>query len=387
MTVNAVLHIAPCFVDLNKEGGGVANVVRQLCLRQIGAGLRVVLICTNTELGAKVAEPAEFIHPSGVEVFIVSQTGSKFTQVLNAYKVIRTKIADHSTVSVAHVHTCFSFVTEISMRLLFKARIPFVFMPHGKLSKHMLSTRRLLKQAWWNIFFKFSISKASALGLVSKNEIDEFEWWPSMPAACVIPNGFERPSHNDVSANLPEKYLLYLGYLDPRKQPEFLVRAFAASKSSETHYLVFVGPDNYNHASTINAAIEECNVKDRVVMFGPAYSYLKWAILSKASCICLPSLGEGLPVVLCESLGSGTPSISSVQCNFPALADNGAGYVIDGFDTATWAQAIDLICLNLRVRQEMSNAALLMSKQYEWSSVSDKWIALYNQIKLSPVNQ
>jgi glycosyltransferase involved in cell wall biosynthesis len=370
-------------VDLEKETGGVANIVRQICLLLRVKGYKVTLICSNTELGKVVANPASFVSPQGISVFVVAQYTMPLLgprcNILNALISAMSESAD--TQAVAHIHTCFSRLTESAMGFFTKNKVPFVFSPHGKLSLNMLGRRKYAKLLWWKFIARKNIQSANYIGLTAKDESAAFEELSLLNKTKIIPNGFSFYLDVDcLTPELPDRYILYLGYLDPRKQPDFLVRAFALTEASRTHKLLFVGPDGYNFGAVITSVATRENLGDKVILFGPAYGGLKWRILRDASCLCLPSLGEGHPVVLCEALGAGLPSVYSSHCNFSEVSTEGAGIEIDGFSEQIWADAIDRAVLDSALHESMVSAAFRLSLSYTWVAAVDKWESLYFQI-------
>ena len=52
---------------------------------------------------------------------------------------------------LAHVHTCFSAISDYSMKYLIEKKINCVFTPHGKLSPAMYKDKKLLK----DVYFQF----------------------------------------------------------------------------------------------------------------------------------------------------------------------------------------------------------------------------------------
>lgn len=374
----SIIQICPCYVDLEKETGGVANVVRQICLQLAKQRMQVLLLCGNRELGKIKALPGrtrinDFLT---IEVF---EQGSH--PLLGPTKDLVTRIQELKQPCVAHVHTCFSAFTEAAMRTLNDQSIPFIFTPHGKLTHHFLKQSYWPKKIWWSVKGKAAIQNASMIGAISIEEAHQLTALGLGRPVQIIPNGYELPpdlSTTDTPRLNPDPYILFLGYLDPRKQPQFLVEAYAKSKSRETHQLVFVGPDSYSLQDTIQRKAKELGVENRVVFYGPAYGTQKWNLLQNASCLCLPSLGEGLPVVLCEALGAQVPTIFSQECNFSELADYGAGIMLKGFKPSLWSEAIDSICLNNILHAQMKAAAEKHRHQYTWKEIVLRWHSLYD---------
>jgi len=374
------IHVAPCFVDLTRETGGVANVVRRICLILRQRGYSVTLICTNTELGKIVADSRSYISDEGIFVHIVSQNKNPLTgPYRNVTKAMKQACeTTDSSLVLGHVHTCFSCQTEAAMSFFSKNSIPFVFSPHGKLSPNMFGQHRLAKTAWWWFIARKLVMQSRLIGLLARNESILFKRLGISAPTIVIPNGFvaEAVEYHEI-VEIPEKYILYLGYLDPRKQPEFLVKSFAKAQASKTHKLVLAGPDSYGFKKRINEVAVYEGVADSVIFWGGAYEAMKWLLLKRASFLCLPSLGEGHPIVLCEALGAGIPSIYSADCNFPEIAERGAGILLENFDASSWAQAIDDLAFDENKRVSMCNSSRLMASEFTWEAVIDKWENAY----------
>jgi glycosyltransferase involved in cell wall biosynthesis len=199
----------------------------------------------------------------------------------------------------------------------------------------------------------------------------------------VVPNGFDIPESKAGGEERPplaEPYILYLGYLDPRKQPEFLVQAFARCEARRTHKLILAGSDSYGHAGVVSRVIDRNQLNDRVIFWGPAYGQEKWTLLHHASCLGLPSKGEGVPLILCDALGAGLPSVYSAACNFPEIAERGGGIEISDGSVEAWANALDHVCLNQAVRRALHAAARELGKDYTWEAATDKWIQIYDEV-------
>jgi glycosyltransferase involved in cell wall biosynthesis len=375
-----ILQICPNYVDLYSEGGGVSNIVRNIVLNLSNKGYHVHLICGNRELGVKKSEPYYKVINDNITVEVIDQFSNPLlgpTKKIKEYLLLKER--DNC---VAHVHTCFSMFTERSMSLLKSVGIPFIFTPHGKLSENILFRRYYLKLFWWKLFARRVINESELIVLSSINESALFKVLGVNVDFKVIPNGYELPTSN-TNLNKPiidEPYILYLGYLDPRKQPELLLEAFNLSNSKNDYKLVFVGPDEYGIKKNLREKIEKYNLTNKVIFWGSAYGIEKWNILKNATLICLPSLAEGKPVVLSEAVGIGTPVIYSRYCNFPEIQENHAGIMLDDFNINKWVESIDSICHNKELRENMSIKARKLSNEFRWEYITTKWLDIYKDV-------
>lgn len=376
-----LVQVVPCFVDLERETGGVANIVRQICLKLADKRKRTLLLCGNTELGKTVAQPGFRRVSEYLSVQVFAQRGHPMWGPTTALKQRIAALAENA---IFHVHTCFSAFTETAMRCASRRRIPYVFTPHGKLSREALGRNRLPKILWWNFMTKAVIRRAARIGLSSSRERESLLKLGLNQNCAIVPNGYELPEGNDQPPSRPEiaePYILFLGYLDPRKQPEFLVRVFAQSKLQNTHRLVIAGPDSYGHRAVVEAQVRSLGVSERVAFTGQVAGVRKWGLLRHAACVCLPSLAEGMPVVLAEALGAGTPSIYSTNCNFPELAQRGAGIELNGFSSQEWAKALEGLCDSESLQKSMRESANLIAPEFTWQAIVEKWAALYAAVE------
>ncbi len=373
-----IVEVCPCYVDTKNETGGVSNIVRQICLHLAANARKVLLLCGNTELGKVVASPGQTRVSEYLTVRVFPQ---RLHPTWGPTRQVKTALRDVPQDCVAHVHTCFSAFTESAMATLSRRGIPFIFTPHGKLSGQMMANRNVAKRLWWSVVARRYVQRASAIAVSGSAEATLFPSLGLRQPSVVIPNGHEAPVGQQIEvAAVEEPYVLFFGYLDPRKQPEFLVRAFARSKACNSHRLLIVGPDAYGHGATVCQAADACGIGDRVAILGPRYGAEKWSLLRCAACLCLPSRGEGLPVVLCEALGAGIPAVYAESCNFPELGAEGAGIAVGGFSEEEWAAAIDRVCLDGAARASMRAAANRMGASYTWRQMVRRWSDLYDAV-------
>lgn len=371
-----VVQVCPPYVDLERETGGVSNVVRQISLRLARMGKPVHVICGNRELGRIVSSPKQDLHGPSLRRTVLGQNPHPLLGPVGRLGAILEALPLNC---VVHVHTCFSAFTEYAMAVLKRRGIPYVFTPHGKLTGVMMERHSILKKVWWSWCIRDHVNAASSITLLSRQEGVDLRQLGVVKSPYIIPNGYER--HDSHSAPLIEgRYILFLGYIDPRKRPEFLVRAFAASRARASSKLVFAGPDAYGFRQVVERVIQECGVEDRVIWYGPAYGAAKWNLLNHAACLGLPSKAEGLPVVMCEALGAGLPSIYSSGCNFPEVQERAAGVQLEEADEERWARAIDEVVLNEPARRCMQQAATEMGQDYAWESIVARWCRHYDAL-------
>lgn len=374
-----VIQIVPCFVDFHRETGGVSNIVRQIALKTSGNGIKNTVFCGNTELGVTKYSPC---------TEKISDNIIRHVQYQRKHPLLGPRL-DLSQCSfssdeypVAHIHTCFSQFTESAMSYCISHRIPFIFTPHGKLSPLMLSKNYLIKIFFWRIRTATLIRRAAKIAVSGSTEACLFEKLGITNDVEVIPNGYDEKIlrlFDDAEPLVNEPYVLFLGYLEERKQPGFLIEVFAQSSLRSTHKLVIAGPDSYGHKAELERIVHRTHLSDQVVFWGAAYGSEKANLLKNAACFCLPSKAEGQPVVLSEAVGVGVPVLYSTGCNFPELAQAGCGIELADFKITLWRDALDHICLDPGTHCRMRKCATEVSENLTWGLICKEWFNLYER--------
>lgn len=124
---------------------------------------------------------------------------------------------------------------------------------------------------------------------------------------------------------LPERYLLAVGTLEPRKGLEPLVRALALGIPDEVPLLV-IGPGGWGGIDVDSVAAEAGLAPGRVRVLGSVSDVDLAVALNRAAAFVYPSLAEGFGLPVIEAFSFGTPVIHS---DAPAIVEVSAGAGIE----------------------------------------------------------
>jgi len=113
--------------------------------------------------------------------------------------------------------------------------------------------------------------------------------------------------------NLPQKFILYLGTLQPRKNIPVLIEAYAKIKNQLPGVkLVLAGGKGHNYDPGIDAMIQVCKLNtDEVIFPGFILEEDKKAVMFLADSFCFPSLYEGFGIPILEAFSANLPVIVS----------------------------------------------------------------------------
>lgn len=202
----------------------------------------------------------------------------------------------------------------------------------------------------------------------------------------IIPDGLDTDSFEPTQREAHPKVVrcLSIGRLIPRKGFQFLIRALPQilEKVDQKFEIEIVGDGPYERELTTLA--KELNVNSYIHFTGTVeYTELPQKYRD-ADIFILPSLAEGMPLVVLEAMGTGLPIIASrVQGIDELVADDINGALFDPGDVDGLADCIIKLIDTGQKRLEMGNASVEMLKQnerYNWKNIADAYLSLYNNI-------
>jgi glycosyltransferase involved in cell wall biosynthesis len=373
---------------MGKDAGGVANIVRQLAIHQAKSGkVDVIILCSDTERQKIVSIDLDKSTGVAFSRQVIPQCRYEFAGPFWPVKrYLDSIINERKGNLVAHIHTCFSSMTDLTVRHLASERIPFLFMPHGKTTRAFREQKKYQKLLWLNcINLRSSIESSGSIGCNSQHEVNETINYLNIRSpvqAFFSPNGFPGVSKSDgttAAVSGPDHLkILYLGYLDPRKNIINILRALQILKHNNYNVtLTIAGPDAYGHEKTLRREVHRLDVEGNVLFLGRVDGLEKLKLFQSATVLVLPSSGEGQPLILGEALAAGLPIIFSKHCNFSFAAEQGAGIELPSVDPLDIARSIGDLWKEQNAFLSMKDAAFRVAELHGWGATSEYWMNCY----------
>jgi glycosyltransferase involved in cell wall biosynthesis len=181
---------------------------------------------------------------------------------------------------------------------------------------------------------------------------------------------------------LAEKMLLYVGRLHPKKQLPSLLRAWKELEQLEIAGrddwdLVIVGWDQSDHREDLLGLIRDLKIA-RVHVCGPVFGEDLSALLFSASGLILPSISEGLPMVVLEAWAHRLPVIMTDSCNLPDGFRRGAALRITTEAADISRGMAELIQMSEADRNQMGDRGLrLVRQKFAWPTFASQMLAVY----------
>jgi glycosyltransferase involved in cell wall biosynthesis len=183
--------------------------------------------------------------------------------------------------------------------------------------------------------------------------------------------------------NLPERYLLYLGGFDQRKNVPGLLRAFARFLARQNDArLVVAGrlPENdtafFPHPRRM---AQELSLGEAVQFIGRPADEEKPALYAGAVAFVFPSYYEGFGLPPLEAMACGTPAIGSTAASLPEVIGDG-GLLVAPHDVNGLADAMARLWTDVDLRAVLSQRARTHAVRFQWAETARETLEAYAQV-------
>lgn len=176
---------------------------------------------------------------------------------------------------------------------------------------------------------------------------------------------------------LPERFVLFLGTLEPRKNLPRLIAAMRLVNNDfeESLPLVVVGSSGWGP----QGAVLEAEAGDlEILWLGFVEDEDLDALYAAALVMAYPSEWEGFGLPVAEAMVQGTPVVTSRGTSTEEVA-GGAAVLVDPFDVADIARGL-LEALAPDRASELARSGQLRARQLTWEATTQATIAAYREL-------
>jgi len=208
---------------------------------------------------------------------------------------------------------------------------------------------------------------------------------------CGIDEAFRPLAEEQVAAfrskrGLPERFILFVGTIEPRKNVTRLIEAFADLRSFDVAQdtfaicdlrLVIGGAKGWFYQDVF-ARVEELGLEDKVIFPGyiPVSELPLW--YNAAELFVYPSLYEGFGLPPLEAMACGTPVVAANTSSLPEVVGE-AGLIVDPLDVEGLAEAMRRALDDEALRQEMREQGLERAKGFSWTKTAQETVQVYRR--------
>ena len=213
-----------------------------------------------------------------------------------------------------------------------------------------------------------------------------------VPAAKVhtvylgVSNDF-RPLDGDPSLDrvrqqysLPDRFLLFVGTVEPRKNLIRLMQAFDAlcQSPSFAHGLVIVGGKGWKDRPILDA-LRQCRAAERIVLTGHVPGPDLPVLYNLADVLVMPSLYEGFGLPVLEAMASGTPVVTSNVSSLPEVAGD-AAVLVDPLSIESMVEGIRRLVTDAALRDDLKRRGLRRAAEFTWEKAARQALEIFERI-------
>ena len=358
--------------------GGIGRYASALAgsLSEIDRKNDYLLLFTNLD-GADVVTTSPRVKKARFDCGMIDET---FDQILLPVELGGEKV------DLYH-GTCFSIPVAKSVNRRVATVHDVVFKRHPELVDPRLAG--FLDRAT-----EFSVLAADAVITVSEfSKREMVELYGARPEKVhVIPNGVERRFFKSVPENrkeavrrrfgLPERFVLYVGSLEEKKNTPRLLGAWSIVRKKlpeGDRVLVLVGgPGGKKYDPT--ADVQRLGVGSSVRLIGRVDEDDLHALYASAECFVYPSLYEGFGLPVLEAMASGAPTVVSNSSSLPEISGD-AAVLVDPMSAEAIADGVVKLLTDEELRTQLSKWGRARARRFSWEDCARATLDIYQQLE------
>ncbi len=238
-----------------------------------------------------------------------------------------------------------------------------------------------MQRRYLDLTTRTSAARASLVLADSRATADDLIRFYGTPAdkIHVVYPGVDPPPVGDFDAvrvkyHLPERYFLFLGTLQPRKNIARIVQAYQRWRSAhpgDPASLVLAGEQGWLYDPAWTAGV------DGVILPGYVDDGDRGALYTGALALVFPSLYEGFGFPVLEAMWVGTPVICSRTSSLPELAGD-AALLVDPLDVDAIAGAMAALAGDESLRAALRVKGFDQARGFTWDAAARAALDLFD---------
>jgi glycosyltransferase involved in cell wall biosynthesis len=225
-----------------------------------------------------------------------------------------------------------------------------------------LSTRLVVPRSILRADVVISVSENTARDIVEIFGIDRerIQVVPHGISPKFRPMGGEEKAEARARLGLPERFILFVGTIEPRKNLETLLDAWAMMRDRPD--LVVVGSWGWSYEA----------IQAKMARLGPRLHHLDSvdpaelpAIYNLARVLAHPAWYEGFGLPPLEAMACGTPCVVSDRSSLPEVAGD-AALVVPADEPDAWRKTLEQVMGETQLAADLRHRGILRAAQFSW---------------------
>jgi len=268
--------------------------------------------------------------------------------------------------------------------------VPTVLTVHDLIFRHLPQHHKPLNRWYLNLTLPLYCRRATHIIAVSAQTRRDLSAAYRLPAEkitviheaadpCFCPQPPETVAAARARYRLPERYLLFVGTIEPRKNLGRLLQAFERLHEARlTDALVIVGQRGWLYDDFF-AALENSPARQAVIFPGFVPDADLPAVYAGAQALAFPSLFEGFGLPVLEAMACGTPVVCSNTSSLPEVVGE-AALLVDPTDVDALADALTRVLRDDALRRELWQKGWAQVQHFTWQETARRTLAVYHAL-------
>lgn len=179
---------------------------------------------------------------------------------------------------------------------------------------------------------------------------------------------------------LPDKFILYLGTLEPRKNIEGLIMAYKQFRDKggdRECKLVIAGARGWK-TKKIFKTQQDSGYQNDIKFIDYVDRDDRVYLYNLASVFVYPSFYEGFGFPPLEAMACGVPTVTSMASSLSEAVDD-ASIMIDPYNISDITSSIEVILSDSDVRNSLIAKGINRAKEFSWQKTASEYLNLFNK--------
>jgi len=378
-----ILHVIP---SLAAGDGGPTHAVLAMERVLQSQGIKVDIATSVNSSSVAKAEAENRLHFNRLVEFYKVAPGFLWWLAWNVRRY-----------DVLHIHALFSFMSVAAALACRLRGVPYILRPLGTLSQYGIHRRRpLLKKLSLLLIEGPMLRHSAAVHFTAEQESVEASLTGIPMRSVVLPLGvdeFVMPEPAAVQAAKQlvsgNRVVLYMSRIDPKKNPESVLQAFAGLYPAFPHHcLVMAGSGEQDYVAELKSLASRLGIGDAVLWPGFVAGPTKSGLLAIADVFVLPSHSENFGIAAAEAMMAGLPCILGHGVALAQEAEAAGAAISVSSDAKDVATALQVVLSDSgRLASMRIAASQLALARYSLAAMGLGLVELYRSVQKRSVPQ